>query len=432
MGLILGNVMASPMLGQEAKRETTSGGDDLASPRLTALAQELRAGNRGALDAFWAEMKGHVPLVEPVPGQDHQRLVTFVWRGDEKTERVVLVGGRPGGEDGLMKWLVRLPETDLWYRTEKHPTDARFGYSFVVNLPRVLPETAEEANRVLDRFPFRRDPLGAHVVRGESYVELPDAPPQPWIVRRPNVPRGKFSRQKFESEILGAEYRINVYTPPGYDPKGKRSWLMIAFDGGFPDMQTTLENLQAEGKIPPLVVVGVENISGATRVRDLGASPRFGRFLAEELVPWARKSYRVHTDAGHTIVGGISRGGLMAAYCGLAHWRVFGKVLSQSGAFEDPPEKFPALPTWTDESSGWIIRQYAAQPRRPVELYVECGRYDLSLLIDRLGLNRSFRCVLEAKGYRVTYAEFNGGHDGVCWRGSFANAVMALTAKRKE
>jgi enterochelin esterase-like enzyme len=432
VGLLLESVVACPGIAQEAKPLETAGDEELASPRLIALAAELRAGNRSALDAFWIEMKGHAPLVEPIPGQERQRLVTFVWRGDDQPERVALSGGRPGGEEGVLKWLARLPETNLWYRTEKHPLDARFGYSFVVNLPRVLPETAEETNRVLDRFPFRRDALGAHAAGGESYVELPDAPPQPWIVRRPDVPKGKLSRQKFKSDVLGAEYRVNLYTPPGYDPKGKRCWLMIAFDGGFPDMQATLDNLMAEGKIPPLVVVGVENISGETRVRDLGASPRFGRFLVEELIPWARKSYRVHTDPGHTIVGGISRGGLMAAYCGLVHWRVFGKVLSQSGAFEDPPEKFPPLPTWMDESSGWIIRQYVAQPRRPVAFYVEVGRYDLGLLIDRVGLNRRFRDVLEAKGYRVTYAEFNGGHDGVCWRGSFADAVMALTAKRKE
>jgi enterochelin esterase family protein len=413
--------------GQEADREATAK-SALPSPRLSALATEVRSGNRGALEAFWSEAKGRTPLVEPLDGDETQRLVTFVWRGGEKTERVALFGGRPGGGDGV-KEFSRLPGTDLWYRTERHPSDARFGYALVVNLPELLPESGEAWNQLLRRIPPQPDPLAARSVGGGSYAELPDAPPQSWITPRPDVPKGTLSRQSFKSRVLEAEYRINLYTPPGYDPKGQRCWLMIAFDGGFPDMEATLDNLRAAGKIPPIVVVGIENISRETRTRDLGASPRFARFLVEELVPWARKSYRVHTDPSHTIVAGISRGGLMAAYCGLMHWRVFGKVLSQAGAFENPPEKFAPQPIWLDPGSGWIIRQYVAQPRRPVEFYVEVGRYDTNLMLDRVGLNRRFRDVLEAKGYRVTYREYNGGHDPVCWRGSFADAVLALTGR---
>ena len=48
-----------------------------------------------------------------------------------------------------------------------------------------------------------------------------------------------------------------------------------------------------------------------------------------------------------------------------------------------------------------------------------------------LSETRRLRDVLEAKGYRVIYSEFVGGHNEVCWRGSFANAVMALTARRR-
>jgi enterochelin esterase-like enzyme len=29
---------------------------------------------------------------------------------------------------------------------------------------------------------------------------------------------------------------------------------------------------------------------------------------------------------------------------------------------------------------------------------------------------------------RVTYSEFVGDHNEVCWRGSFADAIIALTA----
>jgi enterochelin esterase family protein len=206
---------------------------------------------------------------------------------------------------------------------------------------------------------------------------------------------------------------------------------MVAFDGGFPMMENTLDNLRTAGKIPPLVVVGVNNLSGEARDRDLTCSEPFARFLATEVVPWARQHYRVHADAGHTIVGGISLGGLMADYCGLTHSEVFGKVLSQSGSVLIGPGQETASPIWDEEAPGLLQRQFAQSPRRPLEFYLEAGRYETYLGFSLLSETRRLRDVLEAKGYRVTYSEFVGGHNEVCWRGSFANAVMALTAGRK-
>ena len=62
---------------------------------------------------------------------------------------------------------------------------------------------------------------------------------------------------------------------------------------------------------------------------------------------------------------------------------------------------------------------------------LEAGRYETYLPFSLLSETRRLRDVLEAKGYRVTYSEFVGGHNEVCWRGSFANALMALTAGRR-
>jgi enterochelin esterase-like enzyme len=245
------------------------------------------------------------------------------------------------------------------------------------------------------------------------------------------VPHGRVSDQKFKSKILGAEYPLTIYTPPGYQEMGRRCWLLVAFDGGFPMMENTLDNLLAAGKISPLVVVGVHNISGETRERDLNCSDRFASFLANELVPWARKSFRVYVDPPHTIVGGISLGGLMAVYCGLKQSRVFGKVLADSPSVLIGPGQETATPLWEEEDPRLLARQFAGSPRLPVEFYLEAGRYETYLPVSLLSATRRLRDVLEAKGYRVTYAEFVGGHNEVCWRGSFADAVMALTARQR-
>jgi enterochelin esterase family protein len=65
-----------------------------------------------------------------------------------------------------------------------------------------------------------------------------------------------------------------------------------------------------------------------------------------------------------------------------------------------------------------------------LDFYIEVGRYETTLLFSPLLETRRLRDVLEAKGYAVTYSEFVGGHNEVCWRGSFADAIMGLTAER--
>jgi enterochelin esterase family protein len=123
----------------------------------------------------------------------------------------------------------------------------------------------------------------------------------------------------------------------------------------------------------------------------------------------------------------------MSIYCGLKHSDTFGKVLSQSAnVTASAIYNGTAPPAWWGEPSDLLVRQFAAGPRLPLEFYIEVGRYEVLLggqcwnfLIE----NRRLRDVLLAKGYPVTYREFNGGHDHVCWRGSFADAVVALTGQ---
>ena len=44
-------------------------------------------------------------------------------------------------------------------------------------------------------------------------------------------------------------------------------------------------------------------------------------------------------------------------------------------------------------------------------------------------VNRHMRDVLQAKGYFVHYREFNGGHEYLNWRGTLADALLALVGK---
>ena len=419
--------------------EFTAPEEGLDSPRLTALAKDFKAGDQAALGRFWEEMHGKAPLIEPVADDPHSSWVTFVWRGDGKTRRMNVQGGPSTGD--FADWMKRLGNTDLWYRTVRIPNDSRIVYFFQVNRPLKFPPHAEKLPPLA---PPRADPLNSHKTRSQdrSVLELPEAPPQPWLTRLPGVSEGTLSEHRLTSQIISAtksgfdpEREFLVYTPPNYDPQGAPYRLLLLFDGQgnrdpSADMPITviLDNLIASGKIAPLVAVFVYQTG--ERNRELGCSQPFSDFAAKELVPWVRKNYRVSPKPEHVTIGGMSAGGRMAAYCGLRHSEVFGNVLSLSGGFEWWPG---ALEERMDDEPGWLTRQFVTAPRLPVRFYLAAGRFEhwffpSSLLTE----NRRLRDVLQAKGYTVEYAEFSGGHDPVCWRGPFVDGLMALAGFKGE
>ena len=130
------------------------------SPRLSDLAREMAKGGdkQGLLDKLWEEIRGKTPIVERIPGHDRERLVTFIWHGNKNTRRVGTIGTNPN-PDPAEQELKRFLDTDLWYKTERMSSDARFGY--------LLGENGQSYNP---------DPFNPTVFAGRSVCELPDAP----------------------------------------------------------------------------------------------------------------------------------------------------------------------------------------------------------------------------------------------------------------
>src|SRR4030095_4697359 len=157
-------------------------------------------------------MDRKVPLVEAIDGDQRHRFVTFLWRGSNDTTRVTMIGGLPS--PNLLKPLRRLADTDLWYLTEIHSTEARFQYVFQINGPEAVPMQLAAIMKVVNENSPRTDPLNPHEYARWSYIELPDAPRQPWLVKRSDVPSGSKTNEAFKSRILDAEYSLSIYTPP--------------------------------------------------------------------------------------------------------------------------------------------------------------------------------------------------------------------------
>src|ERR1041384_7562822 len=407
------------------------------SRRLTALQDRLKTGDREALNKFWTEIEERgAPIVEPVPGNDREMLVTFLWRETEETKNVFVF--RIGDVNRPM---VRLLDTNLWYKTLQFQKDARFVYQLATNLPD--PKTWGGVTRFADV--IRNDPLNPllyvehtnelnpYEVIAFSAVELPAAPPQVWNVPQPGVPTGRVQRDKFVSKLLGNERRIWIYTPHDYSTRQKPYGLLVLTDGGNPaNVATTLDNLIAARVIPPLVAVMVAN---PDRFRQLSCNPTYADFLAQEIVPWARANYHATDRPEQTIIGGTSLGGLQAAFVGLKHSEVFGNVIAQSGAFGWKPEG--------EKEYEWLNRQFAASPRLPLRFSFEAGllegtwwwrslQRDGSPQPPLLMVNRNLRDTLTSKGYPVHYTEFNGNHGLLNWRGTLASHLIALVGIKPE
>ncbi|MDW4897349.1 MULTISPECIES: enterochelin esterase [Streptomyces] len=400
------------------------------SPLLRTLLADVRAGDPGAEEAFWryAAATG-TPLVEPDPeGDPDHRLVTFVRREEPSrpaTHVLALVHtvtdkDRHAG-DLAPHLMERIEGTGVWAISHRLRADHRASYQF--HATDGSREDALRADRaawlqVLDR--AEPDPLNTCVPlpsrdgrNPASVLELPDSPPQSRVARRDGAERGR----TLDAEVDGR--RITVHLPPGHRRDGRPYALAVLLDGemwgpvlGVGDI---LDNLHADGELPPTVAVLVDTMG--RRMDDLACSGPFVDWLADTLLPWAEREYGAGADAARTAIAGQSAGGLTAAFAAFRRPDRFGLALSQSGSF-----------WWPDDERGgeWLTGQYAWAERRPVTLRLEVGLQEWMLL----GENRRLRNVLRARGYDVRYGEFNGGHDYACWRGGLADGLVDLLGGR--
>ena len=227
--------------------------------------------------------------------------------------------------------------------------------------------------------------------------------------------------------------QVWVYTPAGYDANATTPYpLIVAFDGDeYRDtmpLPMVLDTLLAAKKAPAFVAVLVDNGEGAVRIADLGNAPRMADFLANQLVPWARKGWRVTTEPKRVIVTGSSAGGLAASYVAFTHPELFGNVWSQSGAFWRGAEGSNSAPY------EWLASQVKAAPAKPVRFMLDVGALEDHATLGGAGPNflhasRRFRDALEAKGYEFTYTEVPGGnHAPQWWKTRLADGIVLLSA----
>lgn len=393
------------------------------SPRIAALASRVAAG--GGTDAFWADIaREGTPLIEP--GPDGHSVVTFLARGAERNVR--LFGAPSGDHDDLQ----RLGASDTWFRSYVLPNATRLSYQLAADVPD-LPGSARE-RRVAILATAKADPFNRHpwpadapdAYARESVLELPEAPPQPGLADR-GAPRGSLVSFRVASARLGNSRLVTLYRPAGWNPAASSNRMLFLFDGvAYQSRVPTpliLDNLIAEGRIPPTAAVFVSEIDRETRARELPSNDAFADFMAGELLPRIRRETGADIPAARTILAGSSFGGLAAATVALRHPQAFGCVIGLSGSFWWSPPGTPA------EDGEHVAARVAREPVRPVRFHLTAGLFETAHggAAGILETSRHLRDVLRARGYTVSYREYAAGHDYIVWRGALADALIATS-----
>ena len=412
------------------------------SPRIRKIT------NQEAADVFWKEIGPNgSPLIEPIKDDPINRFTTFLWRGSADTQRVFL-NFRNCSPDPVDCFLHHVEGTDVWYRTLRLDHRLRTTYLLTPNAPALPHGTRIDAD-LLSQITVRsqRDPLNPKATiwdfaenpdlplhRGSSVLEMPDAPPQPWAGKRAGTPAGEIVKQDFASALLKNTRPIFVYLPPGYSKNAQPYDLLVVFDGqdsiDIVPTPTTLDNLISEKRIAPTVALIVGNVKGM-RGTELPCNPAFAEFLNSELIPWLRRNYNATRDPRRVTIGGYSYGGLAATCAAYRHPETFGNVLSQSGSYWWTPPPDPSKPdTFTPGADpSYVAQLFVNSPKLPLRFYLDAGSMELDRDGDGSSIlvtNRHLRDVLRAKGYEVSYQEFQGAHDYLSWRGTIADGLILL------
>ena len=238
------------------------------------------------------------------------------------------------------------------------------------------------------------------------------------------VRHGTLHRHFYSSKAVGDARNFVVYTPPGYDSASKTRYPVLYLLHGSGDLSDSwsefgkanfiLDNLQAQGKARPMLVVmpfghastgdGPDN-----RTRNVEL---FSKDLLEDIMPVVDKEYRTFADAQHRAIAGLSMGGGQSLWTGLNNPDKFAWVAGFSSGIRstDVESRFPPL-----------MKEPENLNKKLKLLWIGVGKDDTLVEV-----NRQFTAALKDKGVRFTYVETEGGHTWRVWRRYLAELTPLL------
>ena len=219
-----------------------------------------------------------------------------------------------------------------------------------------------------------------------------------------DVPHGPVSQISYMSKATGQERSFHVWMPAGKNARKKLPVLYLIHGAGDNDASWTtigcaddiLDNLYAEGKIKPMIVVmphgGMD-------------TELFVNELVDDIMPRVADQYRIKKGSKNTALAGLSMGGLETLNCFTSHPDLFGFVnVMSSGWF------------WADENALKEHTEHLKQIAGTIKKTVKILRFTMGGKEDFVyqhGQN-TLKCFDEA-GIEYEYSETPGGHSWHVW-----------------
>lgn len=241
-----------------------------------------------------------------------------------------------------------------------------------------------------------------------------------------DVLHGKVEIVNYKSESLGGiSRRLHVYLPPNYDKiKDKLPVFYLLHGGGDNDAAWTtvgranliLDNLYAEGKLKPMIVVMP---AGHTPVKGIamGAGPEqdpFCQDLLKDIIPLIEKNYPVSTKREHRAIAGLSMGGIQTLNIALWNPKKFGYVYPMSTGY------FAATIKELEEKHSATFKNPALNQ---FKLFTIGMGKDDPLAYKN---NKAMMEYFDKQGIKYNYIETEGGHTFLVWRKNLAYIAPML------
>ena len=250
-------------------------------------------------------------------------------------------------------------------------------------------------------------------------IDSKDSKIYPGIARDPGTfgtpdPESPAKLNVTTSHAAAYTRKVAVYVPKQY-VVGTEAPFIIGADGPDNLLFTVLDNLIAEGKVPPMIAISLGNGSGDAQGSERGLeydtmNGTYAEFVETEILPLVESQYHVKLTKdpnGRATMGGSS-GGSCALIMAWYHPEWYHRVLTYSGTYVNQQWPYnPKIPGGAWEFHKSLI---PASRAKPLRIWMEVGDQDLynpnvmhDDMHDWVVANENMAKVLAAKKYKYQF-----------------------------